>query len=87
MKFVTTCRLIRNCCNSRDMTAFASICVTQVRIKGLRTVTMLCILWRWNGVLHKIGCITFTKHLYVYAMTGTMPDFSLGAACTTSPFG
>jgi len=44
-------------------------------------------LWQWNGVLHKIDCITFTKHLYVYAMTGAMPDFSLGAACMTSPFG
>ena len=47
---------------------------------------MLCILWQWNGVLHKIDCITFTKHLYVYAMTGVMLDFSLGAACTTSPW-
>ena len=48
---------------------------------------MLRILWQWNGVLHKTDCITFTKHLYIYAMTGAMPDFSLGAACTTSPFG
>ena len=69
------------------MTAFASICVTQTRIKELRTVTMLRILWQWNGVLHKTDCITFTKHLYIYAMTGAMPDFSLGAAYTTSPFG
>jgi len=43
---------------------------------------MLHILWQWNGALHKIDCITFTEHLYVYAMTGAMPDFSLGAACT-----
>ena len=43
-------------------------------------------MWQWNGVLHKTDCITFTKHLYIYAMTGAMPDFSLGAACTTSPF-
>ena len=46
---------------------------------------MLCILWQWNGVLHKIDCITFTKQLHVYAMTGAMPVFSLGAACMTSP--
>ena len=59
------------------MTAFASICVTQARIKELRMVTMLCILWQWNGVLH--------KQLHVYAMTGAMPVFSLGAACMTSP--